>query len=610
MTRSQKAFPFVLAVLPIAFLAVIETALRVGGYGEDLGLFTMEQVGAKNYLVMNPDVKNRYFTHVDFSPNTSQDYFLLPKPPNTFRVFFLGGSTTVGFPYGYVGSFSTFFRQRLQALVPSVRIETVNLGMTATNSYTVVDILPEVLQCQPDLIVVYDGHNEFYGALGTSSAEGVGSYRWLNRLYLHTIHLKLFQLVRNTVRSASSILGRNSPADRGTMMERMAQGKFVPIHNEQYERCMRNFRDNLIEIHLMCTEKGIPLILSTQASNLRDFEPFENHSSDFVSGLKVLSEADSLLAKELFIRAKDEDELRFRTSSDFNSVIRSMATRSNVYIADVESVFAASSPFAITGREMILEHLHPTLRGHFIAAREFVRIVSDHNLVRTSDGVSLAQPANDDSLWAARVLTSLDEYAAQRRLNKLTLQWPFKPSQIIPYSPPEDRTLAQIVEALTEAKITWEEAHVRAGEYYETSRNFESAAKEYGALADQFPSNATALLKLANALARNRQLGEASKAARRSLEVEESAIGYSLLAKIEAQLGRFPQARSAFEKAYASAQTNDERTTFGLDLAAFYAKSNEGERAESILREILSRNPYVPRARALLSDLQSKRTPR
>ena len=165
------------ARIPLSALGGVELILRSVNYGPDLSLFATEVIGGRAYYIMNPDVKARYFTQVEFSPTTSADYFPVEKQEGTFRIFCLGGSTTVGFPYGYAGSFPLHLRERLRRMFPDRNIEVINLGMTATNSFTALDLATELPAYDPDLIVVYDGHNEFYGALGVASRESVGQSR-------------------------------------------------------------------------------------------------------------------------------------------------------------------------------------------------------------------------------------------------------------------------------------------------------------------------------------------------------------------------------------------------------------------------------------------------
>ncbi len=43
------------------------------------------------------------------------------------------------------------------------------MGISAINSITLRDIIDDVLEENPDLIIIYTGHNEYYGALGPAS---------------------------------------------------------------------------------------------------------------------------------------------------------------------------------------------------------------------------------------------------------------------------------------------------------------------------------------------------------------------------------------------------------------------------------------------------------
>jgi len=45
----------------------------------------------------------------------------------------------------------------------------VNVGISAISSYMVLNFVNELVQYQPDLFVLYMGHNEFYGAFGIGS---------------------------------------------------------------------------------------------------------------------------------------------------------------------------------------------------------------------------------------------------------------------------------------------------------------------------------------------------------------------------------------------------------------------------------------------------------
>ena len=65
-------------------------------------------------------------------------------------------------------------RKQLRHLAPDREIEVVNFGASAINSNVIADLAPEMVAYAPDVVLVYMGHNEFYGP------DGVGAI-WLEK---------------------------------------------------------------------------------------------------------------------------------------------------------------------------------------------------------------------------------------------------------------------------------------------------------------------------------------------------------------------------------------------------------------------------------------------
>jgi tetratricopeptide (TPR) repeat protein len=641
----RRAFLVFTLVFPFLFFALAETMLRTTGYGPDLSLFTTETIGGKTWHVMNPSVKSRYFANVAFSPNTSSDYFQSPKNPGVYRIFCLGGSTTVGFPYGFTGSFSSHLRNRLAALFPDRPVEVINLGMTATNSHTVLDIARDLPPYEPDLLIVYDGHNEFYGALGVASHERTGGSLFMTRLALRMVHWKTFMLARDAwVALRETLSGIRAMDQKGTMMERLARGQEIPYGSDTYREGLEVFTDNLGDLSEFCSERGIPLILATQVSNLRGQPPFISgwtvggHDAEYEAAHGLLERGnvpealeqarrattgDSLHAaswylaaraldtlgrigeaRGAYVRARDYDRLRFRTSTDFNEAIRSAARGAGTMLADVEALFAALSPDSITGNDLILEHLHPNARGYFLIAREFAAAMRRGGLLASPADWAARDTLSDERLWELRHLTSLDEALAARRVQMLTSEWPFVP-QTVPLAPvpPNDR-LATIVERMAAGELTWEEGHVAAAELYSEDGDLENAEREARALVNQLPVNVSASLLLGQILLRRGDLGEAHGVFTRSLEIEETAFGRRALGSILLDAGKTAEAVPFLERAWAIAGTRDERCENGTVLALAYSRLGEKQRAIAQLQTVLSANPDYAPARGLLRKLQ------
>ena len=198
--KSPFYFYLVLILIPIFFFVLLEIGLRVFGYGYN----TEQWISVtEDKLMLNPDVAKKYFFATKASPNSIQDVFDKVKKENAFRVFVLGGSSAAGYPYMPLGSFSRYLQKRLELIYPESKIEVVNLSMTAINSYTIRDFMPGVIEQNPDLILIYAGHNEYYGALGAGSLESLGSNRTVVNSILYLNNFRTVQLIRNFIQKTA-----------------------------------------------------------------------------------------------------------------------------------------------------------------------------------------------------------------------------------------------------------------------------------------------------------------------------------------------------------------------------------------------------------------------
>ncbi len=651
--RRKVMFIGIVSVIPVLFFVVCELVLRIAGYGPNLSLFSRQIIAGREYFIMNSEVKNRYFHTVDFNPTTSPDFFPVQKPENSFRIFCVGGSTTVGYPYGYVGSFSSFLRDRLKAVFPERHIELINLGMTATNSFTALDIARELPEYSPDLILVYDGHNEFYGAFGVASRESMAGSRSLTFFSLRLLRFKTYLLMRDGLRRVRSIFsGKAADGDTGTMMERLAKGQYIPLQSQVYRDGLETFRENVLALKELCETNDIPLVLSTQASNLRDQPPFvstplgdlppdqrSEFNEHFNKGLTEWMEGridssplhfqrsltyDSLnadaryrLAQALdslhdnagamreYVKARDCDQLRFRTSSDFNFMLRSMGNATSTFVVDVESVFAAHSPDGIIGKELILEHLHPNERGYFLMAKAYGSTLRSAKLIAPESEWNACDTVSDDRLWTARPITPLDEWCAQRRTALLTSGWPFtSETKDVPKIDASDR-VANIGEEIVIGKKTWEEGHVAAAQHYAMNGKTPEAEREYRALINQFPYNVSAFLLLGQLYMKETRLDDARQVMSASLNAERTYFAYRALGGIWLEQGKPDSAIASLTNALPLASSTSERSETGYLLAVAHQRSGDNDNARNVLENVLRIDPQFRPAQSLLRKLKA-----
>lgn len=655
----KRAFLAVIIAFPFILLGSAELVLRLMHYGPNLSLFTTAEVHGTTFHVLNHEVKARYFSGIHFSPTTALDYFKVPKPPGTFRIFTLGGSTAVGYPYNNNASFSSFLRDRLRRIFPERKIEVINLGMTATNSFTVLDLARELPAYQPDLLLVYDGHNEFYGGLGVNSRGLLGGSRGMTMLYLQMLHSRLFVLLRDTYDWLRSIIaGQGDSSARDVSIEVIATGQRVPYGSPVYREAELTFKENLADLQSLCREHSIPLLLSSQVSNLRGQPPFASEESQSLSAgakseftahqragkasweghrwdtalaeYRAASALDSLHAGVHFaiarcldvlgrnaeahgeyIKARDYDELRFRTSSDFNDLIKESEDGTTVGTVDIEKLFSAYSPDSLIGNELILDHVHPNSFGYFLMAKGYAAAMRSRGILASADLWGRQDTINDRVLWDERPVTELDERIAIQRTALLTSGWPFsEPSLSVPRVSPRD-TLEQFARRVTEGGWGAGDAHWAAATLYEKIGDSRKLDAELRALISLDPTKLEPYITLGKLFVAQNRLGEARTILERAIQVDPTPDAFRLLGDIALRTGDAVHAVTWFQKALGVPRSPDDAAEDGYRLAVAYIEDHQPDRAEFELRHVLSVRPSHHESILLLDKiLREKQTRR
>jgi lysophospholipase L1-like esterase len=418
---------------PVALLAAAEGILRLTWRSAAVPLFVPMKLERGDALVANRFVSRRWFAGESDPPVPIPEPFARDKPTNGFRVFVLGESTTAGFPFPHNGAFARVIRDALHDVLPSDSVEVINLGIPATNSYALVDMADEIIAQHPDAVLIYAGHNEYYGALGSASTtSAMGGRPALVRAYLRLQRLRLVAamralVVRLTPRHAPA--GGNEPV---SFMETLARDKEIPLDGDAYNRGLHQFRDNLALLLRRFQAARIPVFIGSLASNVRDQEPLVawtnslhgGADSTFAAAKQALARGDSATARQLFVRARDLDVVRFRAPSAFNGVIRETAASTGaVYVPVAERFDEASG--GMPGSDLFLEHLHPTQLGAVLMARTFFQSLQEHGFAGQSAQTARVRswPEYMQRMW----LTPFDQRIVTHTMDALLERWPFVP---------------------------------------------------------------------------------------------------------------------------------------------------------------------------------------
>ncbi len=222
---------------PIVLLLVSELGLRLFGFGGSYPLF-VDAEGMPDHLQANPQVIQRYFPQ---APDLGIDtiYFKKQKPLHSYRIAVQGGSTAAGFPYGRWGGLAGMLGDRLEASFPDREIEVISTAMAAVNSYTLLDFVDEIIDIDPDAVLIYAGHNEYLGIMGVGSALSPAKFRRATLLRLELRKLRIYQLLQMLISAAKSFLvaaDENAGTDRATLMALAATSAQIPFGSDTYQQ--------------------------------------------------------------------------------------------------------------------------------------------------------------------------------------------------------------------------------------------------------------------------------------------------------------------------------------------------------------------------------------
>jgi lysophospholipase L1-like esterase len=373
--------------------------------------------------------------------------YIEPAPDDALRVLFAGGSTVEGYPHPKRLSAPSYLQEMLGDLYPERQVEVFNAGITAASSFAVARAVEDgVAALKADLVVVYTGHNEFYGVYGTSSLAQGGQGLWTKRGHYAMMHWRMTRLVGGLL----AAFGAERAGPPTALIEVMSRAGPVPAHDPQRARAAVNLEGNLRDVAAFCRTQGIPLVLCTLTSNERGFAPAraeppledeerqrylnlleaggrQHASADavaalrraealwaddaylhFLRGYHLESLGDGAAARVAYAQARALDSQPWRAPTAFNQVVRRVAADVGALLAEVEASFVAHSPAAGVGWELMADHVHPTAAGKALMARAVV------------DALEEAPPPWGLASKRHRQLQADDEY--RRRLGDLPVE--------------------------------------------------------------------------------------------------------------------------------------------------------------------------------------------
>ena len=400
-----------------------------------------------------------------------QDSFAARKPNNEFRIFVFGGSTVQGNPFSTETSFAEFLRRTLQTMAPDRSWDVVNCGGVSYASYRLLPVMEECFQYEPDLYIFCEGQNEFLEDVTYSGTRRLTPV--LEPLLSVARHL---QSVRSIVNGFSgTVLSENHepssrpllPEDVQTLLDQ--SGGLDRYHRDDAhtDAVVRHFRFNLERMVALCRQKKVPLLLIQPPVNLSDCPPFKSQFSRDTSAeqqaeiLQTLRDARkcaqgdaarALTLMQSIVRqqpryalgwyelgqiqltigdlknalislnqALDEDVCPLRMKTALSQAMQQVAATHNIPFLNAHALLGRRCRGGIVGEQVLVDHVHPSFRGHEDIAVEIAVWMEQQKFVQ-SQAADWQQSARDVCRQAVQQLDDTYFLRGRRALHALR-QW-------------------------------------------------------------------------------------------------------------------------------------------------------------------------------------------
>ncbi len=413
----------------VAMLAMAEVVLRVfdinppgpqrdpfAGFSRSVPMFSPAQ-RTDGVRVIRVSPGRQLAATRRFKPDPNRE-FLAEKPPGSYRIVVLGDSSAAGVPYGVEYAFSAWLAKRLAAELPSVPVEVTNAAMPGYATRRLSMIADELVAYAPDLVIVYNGHNEFaerryYAHLVDMDPRLFRAREWLVGMRLWAFLTSMFGDQKiNEDAPRIDLEHIDASKEMFAVLDDRASGKGYATPREREYGAML-YRYNLEHIVRTLRAAGAEVLLVTLTQNFADWAPGASahreglSAADLATWEQLVVAGDALRdqgdcnaalhkyrealavddqfadlhfrvascarqlgafddARREYRRASDLDQVPHGAPTGFNDILRSVAAAEGAHLVDADAAVAAASPHGLVGDELFADWVHPNIHAHQI----------------------------------------------------------------------------------------------------------------------------------------------------------------------------------------------------------------------------------------------------
>jgi tetratricopeptide (TPR) repeat protein len=180
-----------------------------------------------------------------------------------------------------------------------------------------------------------------------------------------------------------------------------------------------------------------------------------------------------------------------------NGTIDDLGKEFHVAIVPIDSIFKSASPYGIVGDNLIVDHLHPNVKGYQLMGKAFYDCMEKEGYLPKTENSKIPFGEQDSLTRANFVFTKLDSIIGSDDITLLKSNWPytkkslvmseFQQKDFIDLLQPKDLT-DTIAMYKTGGRLSWIDAHLLAAATYLKRDDIENYLKHINLLLYQYPA--------------------------------------------------------------------------------------------------------------------------
>lgn len=412
---SRRRYYLIMISIPVVFFVLFDLVLRLAKIDpyEEKPL-PREFLGSAERLynkIAMADGQEAYVTEVGRSDPCRFQPIPVHKPENAYFIFIVGGSAPGGFPYSGHVAFSQWLKAGLETVYPENAFHMVNASFPGVTLGTVALIVREMLEYQPDVIIVYSGNNE-----QRNLEEGITVFKnsGVGPILLRVCwKLRSFQVLHYLM------VGRRPSFDwRFAAVDAKRQTK--SRSTDELPFLLERYKTGLRAIHQLASKEGVPVLFCTVPVNEKDWPPYESVFSESLPAheknewMGNLRQVASLInnrkpreareicrqlltrdsryalahyflgktneqlglkeeARRAYQAALDSDQVRLRAFGALNHALVEFCEAHSLPVADCVENLRRSSSDGLLGYDQFLDNCHLKPDGHRTISGEICR---------------------------------------------------------------------------------------------------------------------------------------------------------------------------------------------------------------------------------------------